>query len=312
MGTFTTVTDRLLECQDCEAVSGTYTPTSTPSPAPTWDGTGTPPSTATGTPTGVATVTVSPTPGSPQLVCESSGCIELSDLLITEHFEGEVLVSVHPENVVTMNYHRTSSVASPLYVYWRVAHAELQNTTTSNKNVGDRYKLITNITLVDKEFVASGITPGEIRDVTYDWDAVTGSTNWLGTIFTGVQLHGAIGVIYRYNLDIFVSTSPVDFVSLTPTPTPMVTATPYVDTGYCSTVIPHDEFGWDLWIPDGEANCDIGWEQFEALGYVIPAVQICLQPVLIGVVTLWGEEYEMGVYALALAAAFFWRFWSRI
>jgi hypothetical protein len=116
---------------------------------------------------------------------------------------------------------------------------------------------------------------------------------------------------------LLLSTAPL--LSLTPTVTPTVTgaptvtATPPFDTGYCASVAPlTDVFGFDLFVPDGAPNCDMGWDEFGVGEYVIPAVQICFQPSQIGVITLFGNAYEAGVFALAAAAAFLWRFFRTV
>jgi len=101
-----------------------------------------------------------------------------------------------------------------------------------------------------------------------------------------------------------------DILPATATPT-SVPATAFA--GMCGTVAPFDSgFGFDLFVNDGDPNCNIGWNEFGFLEYTVPAVQICLQPVDIGVIRLFAEDYEMGVYALVAGAAFFWRFWRTI
>ncbi len=98
---------------------------------------------------------------------------------------------------------------------------------------------------------------------------------------------------------------------ITPTPIGSVTptGTPYMDTGYCSSVAPTlDVFGFDLFLPDGDPFCDMGWDSFGVGETTIPAVQICLQPSRFGVIRLYNEDYEVGVFGLAAAAAFLWRF----
>ena len=95
------------------------------------------------------------------------------------------------------------------------------------------------------------------------------------------------------------------------TPTPMSPGTPVVS--YCASVSPLDSgFGWDLFVDDGSPNCDMGWDAFDVLDYHVPTVQICLQPVRFGVIKLFSQSYEVGIFALAVAAAFFWRFWRTI
>jgi len=93
--------------------------------------------------------------------------------------------------------------------------------------------------------------------------------------------------------------------------TPMPPGTPVVS--YCASVSPLDSgFGWDVFVDDGAKNCDMGWSEFSIGDYDIPAVQICLQPVQFGVIKLFGNSYEVGVFGLVVMAAFFWRFWRTI
>jgi len=110
-------------------------------------------------------------------------------------------------------------------------------------------------------------------------------------------------------LRIRVSTTPLD--AFTPTPQPTATAIPYNST-YCSSVAPtFNEFGFDLFVPDGAVNCDMGWDEIIINeDYSIPAAQICFQPSEFGVIKLFAESYEVGVFGLAAAAAFFYR-WLR-
>lgn len=92
---------------------------------------------------------------------------------------------------------------------------------------------------------------------------------------------------------------------------PFGTATPapYFDTGYCASVAPvSDDFGFDLFVPDGALNCSLGWDAVTLGENVFPAVQICFQPSIFGVIFLFGEDYEIGFLALGVAAAFIYRF----
>jgi len=99
----------------------------------------------------------------------------------------------------------------------------------------------------------------------------------------------------------------------TPTATITPTGTPYFDTGFCASVSPKiDEFGFDLFIPDGAPNCSMGWDEFGVGDYTVPAVQICFQPSQFGVIRLFGNDYEVGVYGLAAAAAFLWRYFRTV
>lgn len=110
------------------------------------------------------------------------------------------------------------------------------------------------------------------------------------------------------NVFMTVSTSPIN---ATPAPTATPTTIPYIPT-YCSSVTPtYDDFGFDLFIEDGDPFCEMGWDEWEITDDVyLPAVQICLQPVLFGVVRLFAIDFEMGTYGLVAAAAYFLR-WLR-
>jgi len=131
-----------------------------------------------------------------------------------------------------------------------------------------------------------------------------------------MRVYASSGNSYTGNFSgsftLWVSTYPYDpFATSTPTPTP--TGTPYFDTGYCSSVAPTvSEFGFDLFIPDGSPNCAMGWDSFGVGEYTVPAVQICLQPSQFGVIRLFNEDYEVGIYGLAAAAAFLWRYFRTV
>jgi len=91
-----------------------------------------------------------------------------------------------------------------------------------------------------------------------------------------------------------------------PTPTPAPTALPSA----CYSIIPPPPpFDWDIFIPDGPPVCDLGWSEIP-LGEdnVLPAFELCIQPVLFGVITLFGADFELGPIAIAAAVAFFYRF----
>lgn len=92
----------------------------------------------------------------------------------------------------------------------------------------------------------------------------------------------------------------------TATLTPTITTTP--EASVCTDMTPANDFWWELFEPDGEPNCSMGWEEFTVGDTVVPGVTICLQPVIVGVVGLFGTEYNMDILFLALLAAFVWRF----
>lgn len=130
---------------------------------------------------------------------------------------------------------------------------------------------------------------------TYDMTPFTVGVGFGEIYLWGGQYQGA-------NTNYYVSTSPLPPIE---EPEPVVSM--------CTAVSPPAaDFGWDLFVPDGAPNCSMGWDEFSFLEYTIPAVQICLQPSRFGVVTLFGRAFEVGIFALAAAAAFFWRFWRTI
>ncbi|MBI5945357.1 MAG: hypothetical protein HY864_13390 [Chloroflexi bacterium] len=121
----------------------------------------------------------------------------------------------------------------------------------------------------------------------------------------GIGTGGVSGTPQLVTVDLLFARSAA--CSILPTPSPIPTVMP--DTGYCSSVAPTiDEFGFDLFVADGAPNCNMGWNEFVVGAYTVPAVQICLQPSQFGVIRLFGGDYEVGIYALAAAAAFLWRF----
>lgn len=67
-------------------------------------------------------------------------------------------------------------------------------------------------------------------------------------------------------------------------------------------------FSFELFRPIGNSNCAIGWAETKVLSYTLPAFRICLQPVLIGYVELFGYSFQGGTLALAAVAAFSFRF----
>jgi len=88
--------------------------------------------------------------------------------------------------------------------------------------------------------------------------------------------------------------------------------------GYCSTLMPSGGmfggFGFDLFQPDPnyQTNCDIGWEEFGFDTYTVPAVEICFQPTVFGVVKLFNVDFPVGTFGLVVAAAAIWRYFTKI
>jgi hypothetical protein len=137
---------------------------------------------------------------------------------------------------------------------------------------------------------------------------LTGATNttyFLGVRSDSFSTNSFTGVVGG-PFSITVQSYPLEAATATPTLTP--TTIPYIST-YCSSVAPQfDDFGFDLFQPEGEPNCAIGWDEFGVGDYTMPAAQICLQPSKFGVIRLFAIDYEVGVYGLVAAAAFFYRF----
>jgi hypothetical protein len=144
-----------------------------------------------------------------------------------------------------------------------------------------------------------------------NWSLTLGSPSPNGEFNIAMYGGGIAGTVITYTVDILFSRSVT--CSNLPTPTPSPSATPFIDVGYCSSVAPTiSEFGFDLFVPDGEPNCDMGWDEFGVGEYTVPAVQICFQPSQFGVIRLFGKDYEVGVYGLAAAAAFLWRYFRTV
>ncbi len=128
------------------------------------------------------------------------------------------------------------------------------------------------------------------------------------TFYLAYLAGGGVGnnTTVSLDFDMYVDPSCSEPPTITPTPTL------YVDDTFCGSINDLPSFGWDLIIEDGPPNCDFGWDEFTVGSYTVPAVQICLQPVQVGVITLFGVVYEMGVFFLAAGAAFFWRFFRTV
>lgn len=141
----------------------------------------------------------------------------------------------------------------------------------------------------------------------------SGDPNGLSNMILVLQHLGSAGNVWNgtFTYEWYISPYP-NLITPTPTTTPTVTPTIVNDLS-CGSVSTFDTgFDFELFIPDGEANCSMGWDEFGFLEYTVPAVQICLQPVQFGVIRMYGQDYEVGIYGLVGAVAFLYRFLKTI
>jgi hypothetical protein len=114
---------------------------------------------------------------------------------------------------------------------------------------------------------------------------------------------GGVNNLNSLTVNIALAPSPDFTIAPTPTPAP---------ASYCSTLAGDPGFGWDVFTDDGAPNCSIGWDGFTLGSVSVPSARICLQPVRVGHVEVFGFTFYLDVLLLAGAAAFFWRFWRTI
>jgi len=296
------------ECGDCPLF---VTPTVTPTPY-IWDGTGTPPA-----------PTFTPLPITPT-VTPSSNCGGIS-------YTPPVVSELFPVNwtsiaTVTGNDFACTDNGSFLDCGGTVSFVDNDGTQD------DRLRMRFNVSL-------------DVGQTYYiKTDILENSCGWSNATLDGARHIAWVGVGTNLPVDLYPFVSPASFVAGSPSGASHVidfwvyagcggtgsasfnytlqlykspecltiTPTPSPSLSYCDTITALDnEFGWDLFIPDGAPNCDLGWQSFEVAGYTIPAVRICFQPSQFGVVTLFGVSYAIGVYALGAAAAFFYRYFRQ-
>lgn len=308
-GTYTPSPLWALECSQCAIIT---TPTSTASPTATalYYGTGTPP--------------VGCTPSAPSGVGTPVSCAYATVTSVPTALPAQTLI---PNNfgIVLGTCQRPysfspSSATSSVTNYnngYRIDFSFVQSSSDYQNNC------------ISYDF--TGVGAGSIKYFTVDAtasgkfvaafpDLLSGSwsTGWdgygLGHLVKDFTRTGTNITIYSAGNgsnsvigSIYVMPQPIIGTPFAVVPSP--TATPYFDVGYCSSVAPVDtDFGFDLFVPDGVANCDIGWDAITLGENEFPAVQICLQPSSFGVIKMFGEDYEIGFIALAVAAAFIYRF----
>lgn len=286
-----------LECGACASIQGTGTPTQTVIP---WIGTGTPPVGCTPFPSGTGTPSagcVSPTrtatiaPTSTSL--PSSGWYFNGDYPCTTPVAG------------TFNYCKidgNNKLLKVTYVFvnnvWDV-QGKQGTVTAIDPSSSSQEHLHIYATLLTNPTMAIGTGAALLKDVA---TLILDQDRNLMADIGFIQWAHSASFSFILSID-----TPYVIPVATSTPTP--TATPYYDGGYCSTIAPPlSDFGFDLFVPSGVANCSLGWDAFTAGTIEVPAVKICFQPSEFGVIKLFGADYEIGIIALAAAAAFIWRF----
>jgi len=304
-GTFTPSALWNLTCSSCLTPTAyptnTIFPTATGTIYPTATGTIYP--TATATPLFTATISCG----------DTVGCIQIDDNTIDLHSSG---VSSMDGSELTGDYNSyTFYLSEPSNIYgylvvdddYQVWHAgqTWDGTLDLSHHFDNIFYTIPSRTEGFCEGCAARVANQGEYYFTYE------ETEIIANIHISYHDYPSLWNAYRFTpAHLYVSVNPA--FEIGPTPTPTVSGTPYVDDSYCGSINDLPSFGWDLIIEDGPPNCDFGWDEFTVGTYTVPAVQICLQPVQVGVITLFGTVFEMGVFFLAAGAAFFWRFFRTV
>jgi hypothetical protein len=325
-GTYTPSPLWSLECGSCNSFM-TSTPTSSPSPYPTYSGTGTPTIYPTITPTNTVTPTSTPVTAS-TISCGSGStagftCTQVNSY--TVRYTGAHYVPYpqsHP--YLDMRYDTVQTSAFTVYTqfytqglygaqYVFIAGGLQPPSTTitlQGMAVGQAFPYSIRIFPMTR-FYENGNTHGDYINAGLYETSYT-QPSWAAGQYI---LRVTDGDLWSYRTHYWeAGNTGYVLVSVYPfggtaTPSPAPSPTPILDTGYCSSVAPVlDDFGFDLFVPDGVVNCSIGWDGFTVGETVFPSVQICFQPSQFGVVRLFGSDFEIGVIALAVAGAFIWRF----
>jgi len=336
-GTYTPSPLWLLECGNCSSVVGTGTPSPSPTPlySPTpliWYTTtsGTPFLVPSVTPTITATPAGLPSHGSMVMSCVSPTAPNVSGSAVLTYPNNYSCLytftnwrgasGVFGQGLrMTSGLSGTPSLHNPgssvSYDFWGTYDLTFQyEIDFVNTDNPERYPFVVSAVFD----VVNALVPA---DVTYTNYLSVSGQSWRyyqppvffddnSNLTTGWTVGGSSAWSNDVIVNGIVSLYYDGYSPLVSTPTPSPSPTAYFDSGYCSTVAnPQDSgFGFDLFVPDGEANCDLGWAEFGVGDNTIPAVQICFQPSQVGVIKLFGQEFEVGVFALAAAAAFLWRF----
>lgn len=314
-GTYTPSALWAVECGNCGSVT-TSTPTAfVPTPNPTYSiltqaacqtaavG-GEPCITPTPNITVTPAVSRTSTPVTGSLTCVSAGCIQDTPYSVHKIYNSVVAsTAFDPSSLIVYVYN-----GSTVYVSYR----SVSVTGYNQQPVSGSYTL---------SGLWAGYGIGTIGSASVGGVSsplnVTGSLNTsIPITTTGNKTAGfarvvpaGMDIFYQsFHWEIWLSTVPIPSTS-----TPSPTVTPYSDLGFCSSVAPTiAEFGFNLFIPDGAVNCSMGWDEFGAGDFVVPAVQICFQPSRFGVIRLFNSDYEVGIFGLAAAAGFLWRFFRTV
>lgn len=307
-GTYTPSPLWYLECEYC-----VWTPTSTalpPTITPTHDGTGTPYPTSTIT----VTPSITGTPTGEGMHCIDlvgsyscwTGSIDTYDYDFSTAFGNatydELFVVAVPETYSSVTFYYSYDITFT----WSGAHSlyapsPLHEVWARNEGEPNWAKFLNN--------PLSGCVAGVSGSCHFEYEGQHTFTLQPGkTLEFAVSINNQ-NVAYPAGVTVLSGNAYVSVVGFV-TPTPQVTPAGY---GFCQTVAPIDPaFGFELFVPDGPANCDMGWDEFGVGDYTIPAVQICFQPSQFGVIRLFGKDYEVGIYGLAAAAAFLWRYFRTV
>ena len=320
-----------LTCSNCSIIT---TPTATPA----WNGTGTPPPGCTPVPVPVgeamycyqnptSTPTISATAvptinySVQTMYCLTSNCVQNNSHSVS------VTVTSGYKTGRQLNFEFFNKIGSQK-VYYKIVglsgstyQNQYENKDSSQLLVYTTFRVgqnTNNWQLDQTATYSSGSQSGDwwIRsfqgsELSGDWDTgLADLQNYNSSflyLYVGPQVSGYAQRFYLpTNVVVTFSSDPL---VLPPTATPAPTATPYFDTGYCSSIAPTiSEFGFDLFRPNGSLNCNMGWNEWTVADYTMPAVQICFQPSDFGVIRMFGRDYEVGTMAMVAASAFIWRF----
>jgi hypothetical protein len=245
------------------------------------------------------------------IFCEGdANCIQVSDTMIRE--DNLIYIPEITAGTVHAIVFDISST-SPITLYYYVQYSAYVTNPAGARDITYKFRHgVNSVWQNDLYSETRNVGSGATTLFTYEvYDTVASLADGNGSNMFGTYIQGCANVydcVVNEHWVIRVSTDDCSFLgSATATPAPY-------DGGYCGSIAPaiSSGFGFDLFVPDGAPNCDLGWDEFGFDEYTVPAVQICLQPSEFGVVTLFGNSYEVGIYGLVAAAAFFYRFWRTI
>jgi len=143
----------------------------------------------------------------------------------------------------------------------------------------------------------------------YCWRAGIGGVTYYDNSDPGCAAIGSVTSACRFETSINGALTRVRVWRIVnnPTPTPTITPTPGPVT-YCNNLaVADDVFEFDVVVNDGEATCG-GWDEVTIGDDVLPALEVCWQPVRFGVLTILGSQYNLDNLALVAAATLILRF----